>query len=128
MDGRKYSILKAGDKEYKIRLSYSALCAFTHNIGSIDMLADDRYAFEGYRGIVWAMVNDVPGNDISLKEAEDICEEIATKEGFQEGLIKQVSGAINAAGWLPKVQDADTKNPKAGNPEPLKNPSQTANE
>lgn len=126
MDGRKYTYLDAGGKQYKLRLSYSALCAFTHNIGSIDMLQDSRYAFEGYRGMVWAMANDVPGQEITIREAEDICEEVSAKVGFEK-LVKQISDAIKDAGWLPSGEDADTKN-REGNAKPSKSPSKSANE
>jgi hypothetical protein len=121
MDGRKHTVIEAGGKVYNLRLSFNAMADFEKNIGPMQMLqGEDATTILGYRGVIWAAVNDWGQTKITLKEAGYICEDLIFDLG-QEGYVKKIQEIINDSGWFGEQKKGGAgKNPK----KKLKEPSE----
>lgn len=113
MDGRKHTVLESGGKHYNLRLSFNALAVFEESIGPINIIIGaNAHTFQGFRGLIWATINDYAGQNITLKEAGDICEDYITEKG-QKAFMTEMQKIINDSGWLGKESDEPDPNPKA---------------
>ncbi|MBW2632045.1 MAG: hypothetical protein JRC90_09875 [Deltaproteobacteria bacterium] len=119
MTGRKHAALEIGGEIYNLRISYNAMCDFLDSIGSLDLL--EEKALIGYRGMLWAGINNCGNKTITIEQAGDLCEQYIIDNGHAE-FLKTMTKLISDSEWIGNETGKNRKkSPKKASEKSLKN-------